>query len=377
MKSSDSVKTYLNEIRSVPLLTKEEEIELARRVEECQLAIIINLLETGVLIREIEMLKKGIPESGEEDDVSNIITEIIDLYQDGHDRDLLISRIIDLNRITGVIGKTMEDLRREADGGQNKLADILNGIEEIEHKLTETKNSIIKANLRLVADIARKYSRSESQLMDLIQEGNIGLMLAVDKFDYKKGFRFSTYAIWWIRQYILKSAVLSATSFNIPAHTLSMINRMIRASVGFMQESGREPTPEELSEKMGLPVEKIKGFMDVMIHKEVSLEAPAGEDGESSLSEFVEDKGQASPADDIIGGELMTELNEVLSALSPKEEKVIRMKFGIGETRRFGMEEIARELNISRERVRQIEAKALRKLRHPKAYKSLKIFLEK
>jgi len=398
MKSSDSVKTYLNEIRSVPLLTKDEEIELARCLENCRMAIVRKLLDTEALTEEITELKRLLMEAeeGKEDathddsgllpeeediddgkDILNITDEIIELCKSNRDNDLLISRILDADRLTGIIEKTVEKMREDNQGGKSDYREILTSIDEIENRLQEAKDRFIRANLRLSADIARKYSRNDTQLMDLIQEGNIGLMRAVEKFDYRKGYRFSTYATWWIRQYIMKSALLSGTSLNIPAHILSKINKMIRTSVSFIQENGREPSPEELSEKMGLPVDKIKGYMDTMMHKEVSLEAPAGEDGEGSLSDFVEDKEQASPADDIISDELMNELNEALSALPPKEEKVIRMKFGIGESKRHSMEEIARQLNISRERVRQIEAKALRKLRHPTAFKSLKIFLDK
>src|SRR3990170_7339051 len=398
MKSSDSVKTYLNEIRSVPLLTKDEEIELARCLENCRMAIVRKLLDTEALTEEITELKRLLMEAEEgkesathddsgllpeeEDiddgkDILNITDEIIELCNSGRDNDLLISRILDAERLTGIIEKTVEKMMVDNQGGKSDYREILTSIDEIENRLQEAKDRFIRANLRLSADIARKYSRNDTQLMDLIQEGNIGLMRAVEKFDYRKGYRFSTYATWWIRQYIMKSALLSGTSLNIPAHILSKINKMIRTSVSFIQESGRDPTPEELSEKMGLPIEKIKGFMDIMMHKEVSLEAPAGEDGEGSLSDFVEDKGQASPDDDVISDELMEELNEVLSVLSPREEKVLRMKFGIGESKRYSLEEIAKQLNINRERVRQIETKAMRKLRHPKAYKSLKIFLDK
>ncbi len=395
MKSSDSVKTYFNEIRSVPLLTKEEETELAKRVEDCLVAIIRKLLDTGILIEEINKLKNvlsemeedkedevrdhagNLPEDAEDSkEILNIIEEIITLFHTNRDDATLIYRILDADRLTGIIEKTVEKLKRDKDGYKCDYGELLRVIEEIENQLAESKGNFIKANLRLVVDIARKYAKSDSQLMDLIQEGNIGLMKAVEKFDYRKGYRFSTYATWWIRQYIMKFAMLSGASFNVPVHILSKINKIIRTSVNFIQENGREPSLEELSEKMGLPVEKIVGFMDMM-HKEVSLEAPAGEDGEGSLSDFVEDKGQASPADDIISDELMNELNEVLSALSSKEEKVLRMKFGIGESKRYTLEEIGKQLNINRERVRQIEAKALRKLRHPRAYKSLKIFLDK
>src|SRR3972149_9302355 len=395
MKSSDSVKTYFNEIRSVPLLTKEEETELAKRVEDCLVAIIRKLLDTGVLIEEINKLKNvlsemeedkedevrdhagNLPEDAEDSkEILNIIEEIITLFHTNRDDATLIYRILDADRLTGIIEKTVEKLKRDKDGYKCDYGELLRVIEEIENQLAESKGNFIKANLRLVVEIARKYAKSDSQLMDLIQEGNIGLMRAVEKFDYRKGHRFSTYATWWIRQYIMKFAMLSGTSFNVPVYILSKINKLVRTSVNFIQENGREPSLEELSEKMGLPVEKIEGLMDMM-HKEVSLEAPAGEDGEGSLSDFVEDKGQASPADDIISDELMKELNEVLSILAPREEKVLRMKFGIGESKRYSLEEIAKQLNINRERVRQIEAKALSKLRHPKAYKSLKIFLDK
>ncbi|MEK6561272.1 MAG: sigma-70 family RNA polymerase sigma factor, partial [Nitrospirota bacterium] len=384
MKSSDSVKTYFNEIRSVPLLTKEQETRLAKRVEDCLVAIIRKLLDTGVLIEEINKLKNvlsemeedkenevrddagNLPEDAEDSkEILNIIEEIITLFHTDRDDVTLIYRILDADRLTGIIEKTVEKLKRDKDGYKCDYGELLRVIEEIENQLAESKGNFIKANLRLVVDIARKYAKSDSQLMDLIQEGNIGLMRAVEKFDYRKGYRFSTYATWWIRQYIMKFAMLSGTSFNVPVHILSKINKLIRTSVNFIQENGREPSLEELSEKMGLSVEKIIGFMDMM-HKEVSLEAPAGEDGEGSLSDFVEDKGQASPADDIISDELMKELNEVLSVLSPKEEKALRMKFGIGESKRYTLEEIGKQLNINRERVRQIEAKALRKLRHPK-----------
>lgn len=397
MKSSDTVKTYLDKIRSVPLLTADEEVELAKCMEDCRIAVVRKLLDAGVMTAEINKLKQDVMKmaDGKEDvtnndsdvmpedeasggDILNITSEIIELCETGRDSDLLISRILDADRLTGIIEKTVEKIKIDSQSDvEDRYREIVSSIYDLEKKLQEAKDRFIRANLRLAADIARKYSMNDVHLMDLIQEGNIGLMRAVDKFDYRKGYRFSTYATWWIKQYVIKSALQSAASLNIPAHILSKINSMIRTSVRFIQENGREPTPEELSEKMGLPIEKIEGFIEMMMHKEVSLEAPAGEDGESTLSDFVEDKGQASPADDIISDELMEELNEALSVLSPKEEKVLRMKFGIGESKRYSMEEIAKQLKTNRERVSQIETKAMRKLRHPKAHKSLKIFLDK
>ncbi|MCC6543303.1 MAG: sigma-70 family RNA polymerase sigma factor [Nitrospirae bacterium] len=395
MKSSDTVKTYLEKIRAVPLLTAEEEIELARSMEDHRIAILQELLDSGVLTEEIFKLRRDLLKMSERkeegtnlvseslpddevtgDDLLKITDEIIDLIEGGRDNGSLKYRILDADRLTGIIEKTVERIRGERQSGEETFKETMSLIDDHENKMQEVKDRFIRANLRLAADIARKYSMNDAQLMDLIQEGNIGLMRAVDKFDYRKGYRFSTYATWWIKQYIMKSALLSATSLNIPAHILSKINKMMRTSVRFIQENGREPTPEELSEKMGLPVEKITGLM-AMIHKEVSLETPAGEDGESTISDFVEDKEQASPADDIISDELMNELDEALSVLSPKEEKVLRMKFGIGESKRYSMEEIAKKLKINRERVSQIETKAMRKLRHPKTHKSLKIFLDK
>lgn len=395
MKSSDSVNTYLNEIRSVPLLTKEEEISLAKYLEECRSAIVHKLLDAGMLGDEIRELRRvlaeaekdkaGISKGGAEvlpdddvasQDVLNILDDIIELGKSDVNRELLASRVLEADMLTGIIEKTVGKIRIDSEAGKGDSSSILSSIEEIENRMQETKDSFIRSNLRLSVDIARKYSRNDTQLMDLIQEGNIGLMRAVDKFDYRKGYRFSTYAVWWIRQYIMRSALLSVTSLNIPAHILLKIRKVIRTSVRFIQETGREPTIEELSERLNIPVEKTKGLMDMM-HKEVSLEAPAGEDGDASLSDFVEDKEQASPADDIIGDELMKELNEALSILSRREEKVIRMKFGIGESKRYSMEEIGKQLGISRERVSQIEVKAMRKLRHPRAFKGLKIFLDK
>src|SRR3989304_1453464 len=223
MKSSDSVKTYLNEIRSVPLLTKDEEIELSKCLQDCRSAIVRKLLDTGALAEEINELKRllseveegkkevthdesGILPEDEEDgkDILNITDEIIEIRNSGRDRDLLISRILDADRLTGIIEKTVEKMRVDNQAGKSDYREILTSIDEIENRLQEAKERFIRANLRLSADIARKYSRNDVQLMDLIQEGNIGLMRAVEKFDYRKGYRFSTYATWWIRQCIMK-----------------------------------------------------------------------------------------------------------------------------------------------------------------------------
>ncbi|MDC3112414.1 RNA polymerase sigma factor RpoD [Pelagibacteraceae bacterium] len=283
-----------------------------------------------------------------------------------------------INRNHIEINKNIEEIREIQSASELPLSEfrrIVSTVQQGERSANRAKKEMIESNLRLVISIAKKYTNRGLQFLDLIQEGNIGLMKAVDKFEYRRGYKFSTYATWWIRQAITRSIADQARTIRIPVHMIETINKIVRTTRQIMSEIGREPTPNELAERLHMPLDKVKKVLKIA-KEPISLETPVGDEEDSSLGDFIEDKNALIPIDAAVKSSLRDTTTRILSSLTPREERVLRMRFGIGMNSDHTLEEVGQQFSVTRERIRQIEAKALRKLKHPTRARKLKTFLD-
>lgn len=423
VQMDDPVKMYLRQMGQIPLLTREEELALAEKIEAAERRFTKEVMDSRPAKKEaIKVVKDIMNNTKNMDDFVNLdptpdrvktknnLRRYLRLIKRSRNKDKLIEYLVKLNLCTTVIEeifisiknmsaeidnieRTLKKLKRRTPDKETSrlkkrkkaierefhlnsegIREFIKGVKVKEAKFTKVKKELVAANLRLVVSIAKKYTNRGLSFLDLIQEGNIGLMKAVDKFEYERGYKFSTYATWWIRQAITRSIADQSRTIRIPVHMTETINKLIRVSRALVQENGKEPTPEEIGSDMRMPVEKVRGILKIA-QEPISLQTPIGDEGDTHFGDFIEDKRAVSPANATAYSMLKEQVGDVLTTLTDRERKVLRLRFGIGDGYPRTLEEVGSIFNVTRERVRQIEAKALRKLRHPTRSRKLKNFL--
>ncbi len=365
-ENKDRMRETLKEInlssRQIERVTEKLKI-LVERLEKCEAELSDLVLESGYPKDELmDYLERGRKGS-------------VELKKAAKESGFSADRLREIDEAISDVVERIGKLEEKAGLPSVEMKKAFKALKNGEIRVKVAKSELVEANLRLVVSIAKKYTNRGLQFLDLIQEGNIGLMKAVDKFEYQRGYKFSTYATWWIRQAITRAIADQARTIRIPVHMIETINKLIRTSRYLVQEKGREPAPEEIAEKMELPLDKVRKILKIA-KEPISLETPIGEEEDSNLGDFIEDKTIPSPVEAVISSNLTEVTNKVLATLTPREAKVLRMRFGIGERSDHTLEEVGQDFDVTRERIRQIEAKALRKLRHPSRAKRLKSFVE-